>query len=110
MTLKLSNTAVALITTFALAGLVISWAFFIQWGRVNGLDFVGFWTHALTSEVAATGLSWDLTASALIVTVLTITQRDRLGTPRLIGVLLCTWTLGVCVGLGALVLSRSRLG
>lgn len=84
----------------ALLGIVISWAFFVSWGLERGLDLVGFWSDALTlRSQAATGLAWDLVASALVLTVVTVHEVPRLGWRRVGATLLATWTVGVCLGL-----------
>lgn len=108
-TLRIPQTTAVGAAVAGAIGLVVSWAWFLRWGMEHGLDFWGFWSDALASGHAATGLSWDLAASAVIVTLLALAQHKRLGPGGLAVVLGGTWVLGVCVGLGALLwLRRER--
>lgn len=84
----------------AFAGLVVSWAFFSWWMSIHGVDLSTFWTIALTANEPGTGLTWDLVFSGVITTVLTAARARALGPGRVVAILLGTWILGVCVGLG----------
>ena len=98
--MTLSPKAKAGVALCALLGIVISWAFFVQWGLEHGPDVVGFWSDALTLRTqAATGLAWDLVASAFLLTVVTVHEAPRLGWRRVAAILFGNWILGVCLGL-----------
>ena len=74
------------------------------WFSVQGVSLATIgegWSTALTANQPGTGLTWDLVFSGLIVTVLAVARGRELGTTRVAAVIGLTWTLGVCVGLGA---------
>lgn len=94
-------------------GFLVSWAFFAWWFGEQGWTpaaFVEFWRVALTTNQPGTGLTWDLVFSGLIVTCLLAQRARALGPARAAAVVLATWSLGVCVGLGLLVWWLPREG
>ncbi|HJL15565.1 MAG TPA: DUF2834 domain-containing protein [Sandaracinaceae bacterium LLY-WYZ-13_1] len=94
-----SRRAARVSAALGVAGLVVSWAFFGAWGLAHGPELGRFWTLALATGDSA-GLVWDLVFSAGIVTALTLARRRAWGPGRVAAVLLTTWILGVCGGLG----------
>lgn len=105
-----TGTTLHLILAFGVLGLVVSWAVFIAWGFDAGFTpsaFVKFWQLAFT-EAGISGLTWDLIASGLILSALTVHRRHVIGGGGVALVLSLTWTLGVCVGLAVLFAADAR--
>ncbi len=72
-------------------GWVISYAFFAKWLIENEWNFFGGWAEAFTSSDFATGLLSDLVVVTIMMVVLALWDRRRLG-PK--------WTTIVIASLG----------
>jgi len=90
-------------------GWVVSWAFFADWLASNDGDFFGGWVEAFTSSVFATGLLSDLVVVTVMMVVVALWDRRRLG-PKWTLAVIASLTLSVSVSLAIYLVAIWRLG
>ncbi len=85
-----------IIWIFAILGWVVSYVFLTKWLMNNQWDFFGGWIEAFTSSDFATGFLIDLSAITIMMIVLALSDRHRLGTR---GSILVIASLGLSVSM-----------
>lgn len=88
----------AAIAALGILGWLVSYAFFGQWMLDSGGDFFGGWTGAFSAHAFATGLLSDLVAVTLMMVVVAVAERRRIGTPWAVG-MVASLSLSVSVSL-----------
>lgn len=101
------NKSTWLVSLLGIAGVVVSYAKFIEWNVVNGLHLIEPWREAMTASIFGAGLHWDLIFSLAIVLAIAWADRRRLGGRWALAVAALGCTLGVCAAL-ALYWARLR--
>ncbi|MEZ6184404.1 MAG: DUF2834 domain-containing protein [Planctomycetota bacterium] len=88
-------------------GWVASYALFTKWLAEHGWDFLGGWREAFTASDFATGLIVDLSVTAVMLIVLAVWERKRLG-GRWTAAILASLALSVSMALTLYLLALWR--
>lgn len=108
VTEKKMNARAATVWLLGIFGVVISYSKFIEWMTLNGFDMLGAWKTAFTGSPFSVGLVLDLSVSAIMLLVLAVWHRKRLGTRFALGVAISTAVFGVCLGLALYVMGQRQ--
>jgi len=95
--------------SLGIAGWVISYALFLQWLGAHGWDLLGGYREAFSTSVFAAGLLSDLVVVTLMMIVLALWDRRRLG-PRWTAAVIASLALSVSMSLAIYVIGLNRQG
>ena len=97
MTSEHDRPARALVIALGVAGVVVSWAYFLSSTAEHG--FVASWMGAFTSHPFSQGLHWDLVFSDLVIITIAVLERERIGWRFVVGTIAAGIVLGVCAAI-----------
>ncbi len=76
---RMAMTKKNIILILGILGWLLSYFLFTKWLIANGWDFFGGWHEAFTSSDFATGLLLDLVVVTIMMIVIALWERERLG-------------------------------
>lgn len=95
------------IWTLGIGGWLTSYVLFVLWLKKNNWDFFGGWFEAFTTSDFSTGLHFDLVFVTLMMLVLALIDRKKLGLKWTLGVI-CSLSLSASMSLAVYVVGKMR--
>ncbi len=90
-----------------IAGWALSYALFVRWLSAHGWDLRGGYAEAFSASIFAAGLLSDLVVVSLMMVVVALWDRGRLG-PRWTAAVIASLALSVSMSLAVYVIGLSR--